>query len=175
LIVPDGFIQLSRSLQSAAGSPQRGGSPPRAPVPTADWTPADLARAAALLHASYPHDIGRHFAPHGTALEWLRYITALVLDSPCGAFSPELTRVVRDGETLRALALVTRVSPGTAHLAQLAVRADARRQGVARMLVNDISEAAAAAGCAELTLLVAAENAAARKLYDALGFTKVSR
>jgi ribosomal protein S18 acetylase RimI-like enzyme len=164
LIVPDGFISLSRSLRPAVGGTQSADA----------WTPEDLPRAAVLLHASYTHDIGRHFAPHGTALEWLRYVTALVTDSPCGAFSPDLTRVLRDDAGLRALALVTRVSPQTAHLAQLAVRADARRHGLATLLVNDVSAAAAAAGCTELTLLVAAENVPARRLYDALGFAEIT-
>jgi ribosomal protein S18 acetylase RimI-like enzyme len=164
LIVPDGFIQLSRPLRTAASSRPSAGADP--------WRPEDLPGAAALLHASYTHEIGRHFAPHGTAIEWLRYVTALVTEHPCGAFSPELTRVIRDAGALRALALVTRVSPGTAHLAQLVVRADARRQGVATRLLNDVSEAAAAAGCTELTLLVAEVNAPARKLYESLGFAE---
>jgi ribosomal protein S18 acetylase RimI-like enzyme len=165
LIVPDGFLQLSRSLQPAAG--------PRPPAADA-WRPDDLPRAAVLLHASYTHDIGRYFAPHGSAVEWLRYVTALVTDSPCGTFTPGLTRVVRDGAVLRALALVTLVAPATAHLAQLAVRPDARRHGVATLLVEDVSAAAAAAGCTELTLLVADTNTPARRLYESLGFKILS-
>jgi GNAT superfamily N-acetyltransferase len=172
LIVPDGFIHLSRDVKSAVSSRPSADVPAHRPLPADSWSPDDLARAATLLHLSYTHDIGRHFAPHGHAFEWLHYITALVTDSPCGLFSPELTRVVRDEAGLRALALVTRIEPDTAHIAQLAVRPDARRQGVARALVADVSALAAAAGCARITLLVASANAPARRLYDALGFSQ---
>lgn len=163
MILADTFLVLSAPLSlPAAGS--------RLPADVTQWRDGDIARAAALLHAAYPQNIGRHFAPNGTAGEWLRYVTALVTESPCGTFSAQLTRVIRDGQGISALALVTLVAPATAHLAQLAVRPDARRRGVAKALVEDVAASAAAAGCQHITLLVAASNAPARRLYDSLGF-----
>ena len=166
MIVSDTFLVLSASLtRPAAGC--------RLPADSDQWRAGDIPRAAALLHPAYPRDIGRHFAPNGTAEEWLRYVTALVTGGACGTFDAQLTRVIRDDDGLRALALVTLVAPATAHLAQLAVRPDVRRQGIARALVSDVAATAAAAGCERLTLLVAASNAPARRLYDALGFTSI--
>jgi ribosomal protein S18 acetylase RimI-like enzyme len=165
--VTDTFVLLSAPLSlPAAGC--------RLPADNEQWGDGDIARAAVLLRAAYPQDIGRNFAPNGTPGEWLRYVTALVNDSPCGTFSAELTRVIRDEEGVRALALVTRVAPATAHLAQLAVRPDARRQGIARRLVEELAASAAAAGCRQLTLLVAASNAPAWRLYESLGFQRAT-
>lgn len=138
------------------------------------WREGDIARAAELLHASYPLEIGRHFAPRGTPAEWLRYVTALATQGPCGVFHPQSTRVVRDRDAMRGLALMTRVAPATAHLAQLAVRPDSRRWGLATRLVQEAAALSHAAGCRELTLLVAAANESARRLYESLGFIEKS-
>lgn len=136
------------------------------------WRDGDIELATSLLHGAYPRDIGRHFAPNGTRAEWLRYVTVLVTQGPCGMFSQTLTRVAREGAAMRGLAMMTLASPTIAHLAQLAVRTDARRQGLATALVRDAAANAAAAGCDRLTLLVASSNAPARRLYASLGFTE---
>jgi GNAT superfamily N-acetyltransferase len=136
------------------------------------WREGDVELAASLLHGAYPPDIGRHFAPNGTPAEWLRYVTALVTQGPCGMFSPVLTRVAREGATMRGLAMMTLASPAVAHLAQLAVRSDARQQGLGSALVRAAAASAAAAGCERLTLLVAPSNTPARRLYASLGFTE---
>jgi ribosomal protein S18 acetylase RimI-like enzyme len=138
------------------------------------WRDGDIERAAALLHVAYPPEVGRHFAPHGTRHEWVRYVAALVTEAPCGTLDRRATRVVRDGDRLRALALVTSVAPAIAHLAQLAVAPDSRRQGLATWLVRDAIARTAAAGSHIITLLVASSNAPARRLYESLGFREFS-
>jgi ribosomal protein S18 acetylase RimI-like enzyme len=135
------------------------------------WRDGDLERAADLLHESYTLDSGDCFAPHGEHEEWLRYVTVLVEDTQCGTLDPMLTRVLRDAERLRALALVTSVSPTIVHVAQLAVHPDWRREGLATWLLADVAAAAAATGREEITLLVRESNRGARRLYAALGFT----
>jgi ribosomal protein S18 acetylase RimI-like enzyme len=167
LNVPGGFILLSTPLSSTAClAPE----PREARVDR--WRDGDLVRAATLLQISYTPDIGRHFAPHGTAPEWLRYVAALTTTDACGTFNAQLTRVIRDDdENLRALALITLLAPATAHLAQLAVHPALRRTGVARTMVGEVAAAAAAAGCDRLTLLVAEGNDPARRLYESLGFS----
>jgi ribosomal protein S18 acetylase RimI-like enzyme len=97
-------------------------------------------------------------------------VTNLVEQTGCGALEPTLTRVCRDREHVRALAVITSLGGSTAHLAQLAVDAAWRRQGLAEALLREGMARAADAGFDQLTLMVAESNGAARALYDALGF-----
>ncbi len=137
---------------------------------TEAWSTGDVAAAAELLRHAYPGDSGLQFAPHGAWPEWLRYVTNLVEQTGCGALEPDLTRVVHAGTQLHALALVTNLGLGTAHLAQLAVHQQRRRQGLAEQLLREAMVRAAESGLERMTLLVAERNQAARGLYAALGF-----
>ena len=67
--------------------------------------------------------------------------------------------------------MVTAVGPATAHLAQIAVHPDDRRNGIARALLCGLLPAAGRQGFSRMSLLVSAENTAALDLYRALGFT----
>ena len=89
--------------------------------------------------------------------------------------SPELSRAVTIGGRLQAVALVTMLGTGTAHLAQLAVDPALRRHGVARALAADVFTGAARAGYVRMSLLVASENDAARSLYRSLGLGERGR
>ncbi|HWQ28784.1 MAG TPA: ribosomal protein S18-alanine N-acetyltransferase [Dehalococcoidia bacterium] len=60
-----------------------------------------------------------------------------------------------------------------AHIVTLAVRPDARRQGVGELLVLGALELAYACGMAHVTLEVRASNDAAQKLYERCGFRRV--
>jgi [ribosomal protein S18]-alanine N-acetyltransferase len=60
-------------------------------------------------------------------------------------------------------------------LANLAVSAGDRRQGVGRAMMEEMLADAMARGTKELYLEVRESNAAARRLYSALGFTEVGR
>lgn len=135
------------------------------------WRDGDIARVAELLCAAYPPQLASLFTSYGSAAEWRTYVTVLVKLSPCGAFQREWSRVVRDGDAVLGAALLTFVAPATAHLAQLAVRPDVQRRGLATRLVLEAAAAARATGCRELTLLVARENEPARRLYESLGIT----
>jgi ribosomal protein S18 acetylase RimI-like enzyme len=68
--------------------------------------------------------------------------------------------------------LATRIAPGTVHLAQVAVHPTRRREGLASRLVDDACRLAASRGARLVTLLVGEHNAAARALYQQLGFTE---
>ncbi len=137
------------------------------------WHAADLLPAAALLRESYGVE-GRHFAPRGTPEEWEQYVRSLVERPGCGVIEPAVTRVVRNGTTLQALVLATRIAPGTLHLPQVAVHPSRRREGLAKRLVEDACRSAAARGVKQATLLVAESNANARALYEKMGFTDSS-
>lgn len=163
----DPFLYLSAPLAAGVKA-----CAARAIAPETDrWRDGDIRRAAALMHAAYTGEAGRHFAPHGRPDEWLRYVSALVEEAPCGAIDLDSTRVVRDGEGLCGVALVTFMHPNTAHLAQLAVHPRCRRRGLATRLVTEAATQAAAAGRDEMTLLVDESNREARRLYETLGFT----
>lgn len=56
------------------------------------------------------------------------------------------------------------------HLLNLGVAAASRRTGVGRSLVIAVLDRAVARGCRRATLEVRAENAAARRLYESMGF-----
>jgi [ribosomal protein S18]-alanine N-acetyltransferase len=76
-----------------------------------------------------------------------------------------------DGEVV-AFGQLVRPAPGTAHLARLIVRPDARGRGLGHVLVRALLERAAADGAGRATLNVYARNAAAVRLYEAAGFRR---
>ncbi len=155
---------LSRPLGAAPAVPMK---------PGRTWDVRDLDATADLLGASYPAiDPKRPFAPRGRAEDWRRYVTDLVIGHGCGRFRAALSIAVPGaGGTLDAVAIVTDLGGGTAHLAQLAVRPALRGAGLAARIVSGVVGGAAAAGYRRLTLLVGHGNAAARRLYASHGFT----
>jgi ribosomal-protein-alanine N-acetyltransferase len=68
-----------------------------------------------------------------------------------------------------------RVTGPEAELLTLAVHPAARRRGIGRALVSAFEAAAAARGAVEACLEVAATNAAARSLYQGLGYSPAGR
>jgi len=137
-----------------------------------DWRASDAEATAALLAEAYPGaDAARPFAPRGRAAEWREYVGQLTAAAGCGTLMEDCCIVLPDGHgRLGALALVTRLSATTAHLAQIAVDPAAQRQGIGRLLVDEACNRARRAGCERITLLVGGRNARARRLYDTSGF-----
>jgi ribosomal protein S18 acetylase RimI-like enzyme len=138
------------------------------------WEHHDADATASLLRESYGAS-GALFAPTNAHAEWREYVSTLVEQTGCGVLSPELSRAVTIGGRLQAVALVTMLGTGTAHLAQLAVHPDLRRNGVARALAADVFTGAARAGYVRVSLLVASENDVARSLYRGLGLGERGR
>lgn len=101
---------------------------------------------------------------------WDAVALAQILAMPCAA-----GRFVEDahGETLGVLFDV--IVAGEAEVLTLGVHPAARRQGIARWLLADLFGRAAAAGARQVVLEVAADNAAAFRLYESLGFVTVGR
>jgi ribosomal protein S18 acetylase RimI-like enzyme len=133
------------------------------------WQEDLLIPAAVLLQTAYGAG-GRHFAPRGLQVEWEHYVRGLVERPGCGVLEPSITRVIKSGEAMQALVLATRLAPGTVHLAQVAVHPERRRDGVARRLGDEACRLAASRGARLVTLLVGEKNAAARQLYEQMGF-----
>jgi ribosomal protein S18 acetylase RimI-like enzyme len=138
------------------------------------WQAADLQSVAPLLASAYGStEAARAFAPTGRLEEWRRYVASLVSAEGCGVFDPQLSVVASASQGgLAAIAMMSRIAPGTAHLVQLAVRADVQGRGMGRAVLAHAIARAAASGCSEMTLLVHEHNQAARQMYAGAGFVE---
>jgi ribosomal protein S18 acetylase RimI-like enzyme len=134
------------------------------------WRETDVEPVARLLRRAYDPAEAALFAPNGEPAEWVRYVKNLVSHTACGALNRDVTQLLREGNEIRALALMTDISPGTAHLVQLAVDPTLRGGKVGRALVDAACASLVERDIQALTLIVAAENKSARALYDAAGF-----
>ena len=110
--------------------------------------------------------------PHALAA-----IHAEAFDAPWDAAALE-SLIDRPGAVLEAETdgfVLVQVAGDEAEVLTLAVRPAARQRGLARALTVRAAGQAAALGARRLFLEVAEDNAAARALYDALGFRPVGR
>jgi len=158
------YWYLSRDL------PLRGGGATTSE--TRGWRLEDASATADLLMQVYgASDGSRPFVPTGTRSEWEQYVGQLITTAGCGTLLPEASWCVPAGPgRLAAVALVSRIAPSTGHLVQLAVDSRFRRRGYASSLLAGVCAAAARAGCRRMTLFVEGRNAAARALYESVGF-----
>jgi len=138
------------------------------------WQAADLRSVPPLLASAYGStEAARTFAPSGRLEEWRRYVTSLVSAEGCGVFDPRLSVVASASQgDLAAIAMMSRIAPGTAHLVQLAVRADVQGRGMGRAVLAHAIARATASGCTGMTLLVHEHNQAARQMYAGAGFVE---
>jgi ribosomal protein S18 acetylase RimI-like enzyme len=161
----DAYLYLCAELE-----PQRGTAGDFA---VRAWQPGDEPLVADLLRGAYGEG-GRLFAPHGRLDEWRRYLHNLIAYTGCGTFVPSLSGLhhgpLGQAGDVAGATVVTEVSAGVAHLAQLAVHPSSRRRGLASALVRAAMVRAAGAGFRRMTLLVEARAEAARRLYEGLGF-----
>ena len=172
------YLQADLTHGASGLGPSTSSEPAKALDPALEtWNPARRDAVAALLRRAYAaDDAARPFARGGTPHEWLDYVTQLATTNACGWFFPEAS-VTAPGASpaeLDGATLLTRLTPDTAHLAQIAVAPDARGRGLARRLLTASLDAARVAGCARATLLVSERNAAAGRLYEAMRFQDVA-
>lgn len=133
----------------------------------------DLTQVAKLLARAYAGTpAALAFAPEARLEQWVGYVQQITQAGACGPFLHEASIVVpgERGDRPKAAILVTATTPGTWHIAQVAVDQSCRRAGLARHLVSSTCAAARAAGAREVTLVVDERNVAARALYASLGF-----
>jgi ribosomal protein S18 acetylase RimI-like enzyme len=131
------------------------------------------AAMAGLCANAYRSGTGvRAFAPGGTITEWRHYVHTLTHGTGCGWFLPEFSLVASSGVggPLRGGVMLTDLNTGTVHVAQVAVDPAERGRGLGRELI-DASLGAAAVLYRRVTLLVAASNVPAVRLYESMGFT----
>lgn len=138
--------------------------------------PEEHERAGAATAAAY-----REFAPadHGNWGDYLRRVA----DVGARARHAAVLAAVEDGEVLGTVTLEVDgripgghprdpLGPDEAHVRMLGVRPDARGRGVGRTLMEAAVEAARGAGKRRLTLNTTPDMAAARRLYEAMGFRR---
>lgn len=137
---------------------------------------ADTTAVTDLLVASYDAvDPLRPFAKTGRRDEWVEYVSQLTCGDGCGTFEPTMSPVSPcEFGGLDGAALVTRIAPGVAHLAQVAVHPVVRGRKIGSQLLRDVMAAAQRQGCDRLTLLVSERNEAAGRLYERLGFVQAA-
>ena len=125
-----------------------------------------------LLVASYDVvDPMRPFAQTGHRDEWVEYVTQLTVANGCGTFEPTMSPVLSfECRGLAGAALVSRIAPDVAHLAQVAVHPVMRGRKLGRQLVINAMTTAQRQGCERFTLLVSERNETATRLYERLGF-----
>jgi ribosomal protein S18 acetylase RimI-like enzyme len=137
------------------------------------WHGDDLPGLVRLLARAYAGTpVAQAFAPDGLLEQWVAYVGQLISTPACGTFLPGASAVV-PGESVARPAgaiLTTGISPGTWHIAQVATDPGVRRRGLARLLVSHVCAHATTSGAREVTLVVDERNAAARALYDSMGF-----
>ncbi|HYM03328.1 MAG TPA: GNAT family N-acetyltransferase [Stellaceae bacterium] len=122
-------------------------------------TSADLARLARLHAFCFPED------------RWDERALAELLAMP-GA-SGHLIENVADKQPLALI--LDLINAGEGEILTLGVDPIERRQGLARALLKDLFARAKRAGVRNLSLEVAADNLAARRLYEGAGFSAVGR
>ncbi|HEX5213983.1 MAG TPA: GNAT family N-acetyltransferase [Vicinamibacterales bacterium] len=167
----ESHLYLSRALAERPIAPAGDQVRASAPAVAADaWQESDVVATAALLSRAYDRQSGALFAPDNLPEEWERYVRNLTGFAACGTLNSDASRVVRDRDLIRAVALVTEIAPRIAHLVQLAVDPALRRRQVGARLLDDTCACLAASGYKAITLLVSEHNHAARALYDAAGF-----
>jgi ribosomal-protein-alanine N-acetyltransferase len=120
----------------------------------------DLGEAARL------HSLG--FAPFGERV-WSRQEIAELLASP------GVRGCLLEGESGTSGFVLWRVAADEAELLTIAVHPDERRRGGGRVLLEAAIDGARGAGAVAMLLEVGEDNPAARRLYDARGFSTVGR
>jgi ribosomal-protein-alanine N-acetyltransferase len=128
--------------------------------------PTDLERVAAIERASFSDPWT--FETFSAALA-LRHLRFLVAEETGGAGERG------GGEPCLVGYVVALVMADEGEIADLAVAPDARRRGVARVLLERVASDAMEGGVRALYLEVRESNAAARALYESLGFAQVGR
>jgi ribosomal protein S18 acetylase RimI-like enzyme len=163
----DRYWYLGRELQRVA--------PPRLPD-VRRWRVDDIQATADLLGRSYEgRDESRPFAPRGMAEEWTDYVQQLTTGTGCGRLMTDVSVCVPGGPNrLMAVALVTRIAQGSAHLVQLVVDPQMRGRHLGTQLLETVCSSAEQAGCTRMTLFVGGKNSRARSLYESSRFENMA-
>ncbi len=117
------FPYMERTLMANL-DPMPGTAPGIESVRLRSWTDADAVGTVRLLGEAYAGSPAeRCFAPHKNLGEWAQYVGQLLGSPGCGTFMPDWSVIAEERSTQAVVGVVmaTRVAPGTAHIAQVAI------------------------------------------------------
>lgn len=140
------------------------------------WHDRYFEPCARLIYLAYANHIDgeindQYRSRHG-ALKFLKNIIHL---PGCGQFVPSASFVLRHpgGDDLIAAVLTSEVSTGVGHTTQLCVQPGYQGHGLGRLLMQKSQDALRNLNYSELSLTVTADNRAAVRLYEQLGFETI--
>jgi ribosomal protein S18 acetylase RimI-like enzyme len=137
------------------------------------WREDDFNAAAQLISAAYAGHTDSHINDqYRSAAGSLRFLHNIVRFPGCGVFDPQASRVLarRDSRELAGALLCSRVRDDVAHITQICVAKERRRQGLGRLLIEDCAAGLAIKNYRALTLTVTEANTDAVALYLLAGF-----
>lgn len=165
-----GFVERFSRRRMEAPVERR--EPPATPMAHPEAT--DVDDVTALLTAVYEGHFEQAFGMHtGSPREWKEYVTG-IWKGDTGTYLPLASWTTRDEQGLTAISLVTHWM-GTPLLAEIGVRKDYRRKGLARALLTASMNSLVDLNHDRLALYVTVGNDSAMSLYKSFGFVSVAR
>lgn len=137
------------------------------------WSSADYQPAAELIHACYTGHVDARINDQYRSLHGsLRFLHNIVRFPGCGVFQGDQSWVAEERESgrLAGLILCSRVDDDVAHVTQLCITPERRRQHLGALLLRQCMAHLKSTGYAAMTLTVTEENRAAVRLYEEHGF-----
>lgn len=136
------------------------------------WTGGDFELSPPVITASYAGHIDseindQYLSPTGAH----RFLHNIVRFPGCGIFEERASWVLAPprNNSLLALLLCSRVSPGVGHVTQICVLPEIQHRGVGRKLLELCAASLRADGVESMTLTVTEQNIGAVRLYEHLG------
>jgi ribosomal protein S18 acetylase RimI-like enzyme len=139
------------------------------------WLDTDFGAASEIVHASYKGSVDAVAnSGYRTREGCADLVDALTEGVWCGRFDPAMTQIAVDAATGRtcAVAIVSKISDGVAHIGQISVFPTYQGRGVGRALVEGVLAGARLARYASVSLAVTLANERALHLYETCGFRR---
>jgi ribosomal protein S18 acetylase RimI-like enzyme len=140
----------------------------------AAWSSTNFQQAGGLVHKAYSGHLDSEINDQYRSLDGaLRFLHNIVRFPGCGVFDVDASSVIlREGtDEMAAMLLCSRVREEVAHITQICVLPEYRKQGLGRMLLAHCAAQLTKRRFDAITLTVTAGNTHAVALYEQLGFT----
>lgn len=141
------------------------------------WRPSHLLESAGLMHRAHAGRVDAEMNELYRSREGCRLLLENILhQNGCGRPLDEASFLVRKGSAAPAgFVLVTEISSGQAHVAQIAVAPEDEGKGLGRLLLSRSFLELAERGYRTVSLMVSEENRRALQLYESFGFRALLR
>jgi ribosomal protein S18 acetylase RimI-like enzyme len=152
------------------------------PAPMADaafvhlepWRSTDLPEAAALMQAAYQGEIDAQLdRMYDTQAGCRAVLENILRQQGIGRLVSDASVLARHRGQVIGFILITEISPGQGHLAQVAVLPAYQRRGVGRMLLRHSMSRLTALAFDTLSLIVSRDNQPAFRMYQRVGFASI--